>query len=109
MPRSERRHDGRIAVDERNRRWCSDGFEIGCDNGEKVRIAFALDRCDREATSFFATTSGIRGEDVRDLMVAAVEHRSVASIACSLPSNGSPTMAATTLLAIPASSLATSV
>ena len=39
----ERRHDGRIAVDERNRRWCSDGFEIGCDNGEKVRVAFALD------------------------------------------------------------------
>jgi putative transposase len=32
----ERRHDGRIAVDERNRRWCSDGFEIGCENGEKV-------------------------------------------------------------------------
>jgi putative transposase len=30
-----RRHDGRIAVDERNRRWCSDGFEIGCDNGER--------------------------------------------------------------------------
>jgi len=22
---------------ERNRRWCSDGFEIGCDNGEWVR------------------------------------------------------------------------
>src|SRR5262249_40139245 len=35
----ERRHDGRIAVDERNRRWCSDGFEIGCDNGERVRVA----------------------------------------------------------------------
>src|SRR5499433_177881 len=34
----ERRHDGRIAVDERNRRWCSDGFEIGCDNGERVRV-----------------------------------------------------------------------
>jgi putative transposase len=32
----ERRHDGRIAVDERNRRWCSDGFEIGCDNGDRV-------------------------------------------------------------------------
>ena len=71
----ERRHDGRIAVDERNRRWCSDGFEIGCDNGEKVRVAFALDCCDREAMSFLATTGGIRGEDVRDLMVAAVEHR----------------------------------
>jgi putative transposase len=43
----ERRHDGRIAVDERNRRWCSDGFEIGCDNGERVLVAFALDCCDR--------------------------------------------------------------
>jgi len=71
----ERRHDGRIAVDERNRRWGSDGFEIGCDNGEKVRVAFALDCCDREAMSLLATTGGIRGEDVRDLMVAAVEHR----------------------------------
>jgi transposase InsO family protein len=34
----ERRHDGRVAVDKRNRRWCSDGFEIGCDNGERVRV-----------------------------------------------------------------------
>jgi transposase InsO family protein len=56
----ERRHDGRIAVDERNRRWCSDGFEIGCNNGERVRVAFALDCCDREAMSFLATT-GRRG------------------------------------------------
>src|SRR5205085_2274139 len=72
---TERRHDGRIAVDERNRRWCSDGFEIGCDNGERVRVAFALDCCDREAMSFLATTSGVSGEDVRDLMVAAVEYR----------------------------------
>ena len=71
----ERRHDGRVAVDERNRRWCSDGFEIGCDNGERVRVAFALDCCDREAMSFLATTGGISGGDVRDLMVTAVEHR----------------------------------
>ena len=40
-----------------------------------MRVAFALDCCDREAMSFVATTSGITGEDVRDLMVAAVEHR----------------------------------
>jgi putative transposase len=71
----ERRHDGRIAVEEPNRRWCSDGFEIGCDNGDKVQVAFSLDCCDREAMSFLATTAGIRGENVRDLMVAAVEHR----------------------------------
>ena len=71
----ERRHDGRVAVDERHRRWCSDGFEIGRDNGDRVRVAFALDCCDREAMSFLATTGGISGDDVRDLMVAAVEHR----------------------------------
>src|SRR5262249_17901556 len=71
----ERRHDGRIAVDKRNRPWCSDGFEIGCGNRERVRVAFVLDCCDREAMSFLATTSGVSGEDVRDLMLAAVEHR----------------------------------
>jgi len=62
-------------VDEGNRRWCSDGFEIGCGNGEQVRVAFALDCCGREAMSFLATTGGIASEDVRDLMVAAVEYR----------------------------------
>lgn len=71
----ERRHDGRIAVDVRNARWCSDGLEIGCDNGEKVRVAFALDCCDREIMGHVATTGGISAEDVRDLMVASVEHR----------------------------------
>ena len=71
----ERRHDGRIAVEVSNRRWCSDGFEIGCDNGERVRIAFSLDCCDREAMSYVATTGGISGDDVRDLMVAAIESR----------------------------------
>jgi putative transposase len=86
----ERRHYGRIAVDERNRRWCSDGFEIGCDNGERVRLAFALDCCDREAMSFLATT-GVAGEEVRDLMVAAVEYRFGA---CLARSNGFRIMAA---------------
>jgi hypothetical protein len=28
---------------------CTDGFEIGCDNGEKVHIAVIPDCCDREA------------------------------------------------------------
>ena len=42
----------------RNLRWCSDGFELGCDSGEKVRVAFALDCCDREAMGFVATTEG---------------------------------------------------
>ena len=71
----ERRHDGRVAVDRPDRRWCSDGFEIGCDNGERVRVAFTLDCCDREAISWVATTGGIDGSDIRDLMVESVERR----------------------------------
>lgn len=71
----ERRHDGRIAVDTRNTRWCSDGLEIGCDNGERVRVAFALDCCDREAMAHVATTDGLASKHIRDLMVLAVEHR----------------------------------
>ena len=55
--------------------WCSDGLGITCDNGEKVRVAFALDSCDREAMGHVATTGGITAEDVQDLMVATVEHR----------------------------------
>ncbi len=71
----ERRHDGTIAVARSNLRWCSDGFELAGDDGAKVRVAFALDCCDREAMGIVATTDGIGGEEVRDLMVAAVEHR----------------------------------
>lgn len=41
-------HKGRVAVAESNRRWCSDGFEFRCDNGEKLRVTFAQDCCDRE-------------------------------------------------------------
>ncbi|WP_438823111.1 IS3 family transposase [Methylobacterium frigidaeris] len=70
-----RRHEGKVAVAVRNTRWCSDGLEIAAENGERVRVAFVLDCCDREAMSYVATTAGITSEDVRDLMVAAVEHR----------------------------------
>lgn len=73
--RSERRHDGRIAVAQSNLRWCSDGLEIACDDGEKIRFAFALDCCDREMLGYVAATEGVKGEDVRDLMVVAVEQR----------------------------------
>ena len=74
-PPDTRSHDGRIAVDRRNVRWCSDSFEIGCENSERVRIAFALDCCDREAMSWVASTGGIDGNMVRDLMVEAIEAR----------------------------------
>jgi putative transposase len=97
----DRRHDGRVAVDRSDTRWCSDGFEIGCDNGEKVRIAFTLDCCDREAICWVATTAGINGSDIRDLMVESVERRF--GLVTKLPKpiewlsdNGSPYTAAET-------------
>jgi len=74
-PPDTRSHDGKIAVERSNLRWCSDGFEIACDNHERVRIAFALDCCDREVMSWVATTGGIEGAMIRDLMVEAVEGR----------------------------------
>lgn len=54
---------------------CSDRLEIAAENGERVWVACPLHCCDREAMSCVATMAGITGEDVRDLMVAAVEHR----------------------------------
>lgn len=42
-------HTGKVAVGESNQRWRSDGFEFSCDKGEKLRGAFALDCCAREA------------------------------------------------------------
>jgi putative transposase len=71
----ERRHDGVIQVKESNKRWCSDGLEIRCDNGERVRVAFALDCCDREILSWVATTRGITGHLINDLMMQAMEKR----------------------------------
>ena len=34
VPLAQQAHKGRVAVNESNRRWCSDGFEFRCDNGE---------------------------------------------------------------------------
>src|SRR5262249_14607898 len=86
----ERRHDGRIAVDERNRRWCSDGFEIGCDNGERVRVAFALDCCDREAMSFLATTGSTAGDGFLITAAATSPATPAASPATSGSNRGRP-------------------
>jgi putative transposase len=71
----KRRHDGRVAVSRSNTRWCSDGFEFRCDDGQPLRVTFALDCCDREAISWAATTGGHSGDVVRDVMLAAVEQR----------------------------------
>ncbi|MDN8542666.1 IS3 family transposase [Erwinia sp. BC051422] len=74
-PRRKCAHKGRVAVAESNRRWCSDGFEFRCDNGEKLRVTFAQDCCDREIIDWAAGTGGYDKETVQDVMLGAVEKR----------------------------------
>ncbi|QYD76046.1 IS3 family transposase [Escherichia coli] len=75
VPPSKRAHTGRVAVKESNQRWCSDGFEFCYDNGERLRVTFALDCCDREALHWAVTTGGFNSETVQDVMLGAVERR----------------------------------
>jgi putative transposase len=73
--RPQRVHNGTIMMNRSNRRWCSDAFEIACWSKERLRVAFSLDYCDREILSYAATTGGIDGNMIRDLMVEAMEAR----------------------------------
>jgi len=73
--RPVRVHEGSVIAAASNLRWSSDGLEIPCWNGEVVRLAFAIDTHDREVIAWQASTGGISGEMVRDLMLACVEQR----------------------------------
>ena len=80
LPRAARRrtgraHRGRIQRDWSNERWCSDGLEIACWNGELVQVAFALDCHDREAIAHVAVPRDLVGADIQQLMRAAVAAR----------------------------------
>ncbi len=70
-----RKHEGTVEVKESDTRWCSDGLELSYGNGERVRVAFALDFCDREIMSWVATTKGSDAGLIGDLMIQAVEKR----------------------------------
>jgi putative transposase len=73
--RPVRAHEGGVIAAASNQRWSSDGLEIACWNGEVVRVVFAIDTHDREIIAWHASTGGISGEMVRDLMLACVERR----------------------------------
>jgi putative transposase len=71
-----RRHDGKVIVMRSDLRWCSDGLEFACWNGEVVRVASVIDAHDREIIAWRAVAgAGISGSDVRDMMLEAVERR----------------------------------
>jgi putative transposase len=80
LPRAARRrtgraHRGRIQRDVSNERWCSDGLEIACWNGEIVQVAFALDCHDREALDHVAVAGDLCATDIQELMRGAVAAR----------------------------------
>jgi len=73
---SSRPHDGKVAVERSDLRWCSDGFEIKCDSGQTVTATFAKDCCDREVMAWRAWEGkGLPGEPVREMLIEAVERR----------------------------------
>ena len=73
----ENKHEptGKIITIQSNTRWCSDGFEIHCYNGEKVYVVFALDCHDREAISYVAHNRPLLAVDIQLLMLEGVEKR----------------------------------
>lgn len=73
---SSRVHDGQVAVDRSDLRWCSDGLEIKCDSGQTVTATFAKDCCDREVMAWRVWEGkGLPGELVREMLIEAVEKR----------------------------------
>lgn len=68
-------HTGKVQTLRSNTRWCSDTFTIQCLNGEQVHVAFSIDTCDREVMRYIASTIGIDGQAIRDLMIETVEYR----------------------------------
>ncbi len=70
-----RTHDGKVITLHSDTRWCSDAFSIQCWNAERVHVAFSLDTCDREVIRFIASTVGVDGAMIRDLMIESVEAR----------------------------------
>ena len=76
FPRDERTHDGKVIMIRSNLRWCSDGLEFTCWNGEVIRMAFLIDAHDREIIAWRAVVNaGISGSDIRDMLLEAVEKR----------------------------------
>ncbi len=73
--RPQRIHEGKIITLKSNVRWCSDLFTLQCWNGDKVTIAFSKDCHDREIISWIASSKGIDGTMIRDLMAESVEKR----------------------------------
>ncbi len=80
LPRSARRrtgraHTGQVQRPASNERWCSDGLEVACWNGEYIQVGFVLDCHDRECLAWCAVPRDLTARDIQQLMHAAVAQR----------------------------------
>ncbi len=77
--RPEHTHDGKVIMMRSSFRWCSDGLDFTCSNGDVIRAAFLLNTHDREVIAWRAVANaGISGSDVRDMLLGAVKNALVA-------------------------------
>lgn len=74
-PKREFEKTGKIITLHSNTRWCSDGFEIHCFNGEKVYVAFSLDCHDRFLIDYVASINPLLALDIQSLMISSIEKR----------------------------------
>jgi transposase InsO family protein len=67
-----RAHEGQIITIRPSLHWISDGLEIACWSGEVVRVAFALDTCDRVIMAWCAFAGGIsyRADETIDFAIS---------------------------------------
>jgi putative transposase len=70
--RRDRPHTGQVRMPDSNQRWCSDGLNIRCWNGDLVRVAFALDCHDREVVGHIGVARPLNGGDIRLLLDRAL-------------------------------------
>ena len=76
LPGYSKEHNGQVSVDASNKRWCSDGLEFKCFNGEHVSMTFVLDCCDREVISFVAKKGrGLPAWMAQEQILLAVNRR----------------------------------
>ncbi len=76
LPGYSKEHNGQVSVDASNKRWCSDGLEFKCFNGEHLSMTFVLDCYDREVISFVAKKGrGLPAWMVQEQVLLAVNRR----------------------------------
>lgn len=76
LPGYSKEHNGQVSVDASNKRWCSNGLELKCFNGEHVSMTFVLDCCDREVISFVAKKGrGLPAWMAQEQILLAVNRR----------------------------------